>query len=112
MAAIKDPENTLVIETTNFSEQGHFRGAWENLKITERLSRKDARTINYRFTVEDAAIYAGPWSAEFVLTRSRERIYEYSCHEHNYSMVNILQAGRVADAKAAAKAAKAMPKRR
>jgi len=46
-----------------------------------------------------------------VITRSKERVYEYSCHEHNYSLVNILQAGRVADAKA--KAAKSvLPKRR
>jgi hypothetical protein len=39
-----------------------------------------------------------------------ERVYEYSCHEHNYSLVNILQAGRVADARA--KAAKSVPPKR
>ena len=45
--------DTLVIETTNFLPQHGFRNSWENLKVTERLSRRDANTINYRWTVED-----------------------------------------------------------
>ena len=43
----------LVIETTNFTSKTRFRGASENLKVTERFWRADDNTIMYRFTVED-----------------------------------------------------------
>lgn len=104
--------DVLVVHTTKLAGEVHKHIITRpESRVIERFELIGPDELFYRFTVEDTAIYAGPWSAEFVLTRSKERIYEYSCHEHNYSMVNILQAGRVADAKA--KAAKpAAPKRR
>ena len=51
----------------------------------------------YRFTVEDTTIYAEPFSAEFVMHRTTHPELEYACHEGNYSMTNMLQAGRVAE---------------
>jgi hypothetical protein len=103
--------DVLVVHTTRLSGEVHKHIITRpESRVIERFELISPDELFYRFTVEDSAIYTGPWSAEFVLTRSKERIYEYSCHEHNYSMVNILQAGRVADAKA--KAAKAAPKRR
>lgn len=104
--------DVLVVHTTRLSGQVHKNIITRpESRVIERFELVSPDELFYRFTVEDTAIYAGPWSAEFVLTRSKERVYEYSCHEHNYSMVNILQAGRVADQKAAkAKPAKATGK--
>jgi hypothetical protein len=97
----------LVVHTTKLAGEVHKNIITRpGSRVIERFEMLSPDELFYQFTVEDTAIYAGPWSAEFVLTRSKERIYEYSCHEHNYSMVNILQAGRVADAKAKAKAGK------
>ena len=97
--------DTLVIETTNFSEQGHFRGAWENLKITERLSRKDARTINYRFTVEDPTWFTAPMTGELVFNAMApgEMVYEYACHEGNYGLEGVMKGARAQEAEAAKK---------
>jgi len=72
-------------------------------RVIERFELLGPDELLYRFTVEDTAIYAEPWSAEFVLKRTGDRVLEYACHEANYSMVNILQAGRVADAKTKSK---------
>ncbi len=103
--------DVLVVQTTRLAGEVHKHIITRpESRVIERFELIGPDELFYRFTVEDTAIYTGPWSAEFVLTRSKERIYEYSCHEHNYSLVNILQAGRVADAKA--RAAKAPPKRR
>jgi hypothetical protein len=104
--------DVLVVHTTRLSGEVHKHIITRpESRVIERFQMLSPDELFYQFTVEDTAIYAGPWSAEFVLTRSKERIYEYSCHEHNYSMVNILQAGRVADQKAAkARLAKASGK--
>jgi hypothetical protein len=101
--------DVLIVHTTRLSGEVHKNIITRpESRVIERFELISPDELLYQFTVEDTAIYTGPWSAEFVLTRSKERVYEYSCHEYNYSMVNILQAGRVADAKAA----KAKPKRR
>ncbi len=98
--------DVLVVHTTKLSGEVHKNIITRpQSRVIERFELISPDELLYRFTVEDTAIYAEPWSAEFVLTRSRERIYEYSCHEHNYSMVNILQAGRLADRRAAQQAA-------
>jgi len=93
--------DTLVIETTNFSEQGNFRGAWENLKVTERLTRKDARTINYRFTVEDPTWFTAPMTGELTFNAMApgEMVYEYACHEGNYSLRGMLAGARADEVK-------------
>ena len=95
--------DTLVVHTTGLTGQVHKQIITRpQSRVIERFQLINANELFYRFTVEDTGIYAERWSAEFVLQRSSdERVYEYSCHEHNYSMVNILQAGRVADQKAA-----------
>lgn len=95
--------DTLVVHTTGLSGQVHKQIITRpESRVIERFELIGPDELFYRFTVEDTAIYVEPWSAEFVLQRSRdERVFEYSCHEHNYSMTNILQAGRVADQKAA-----------
>ena len=93
--------DTLVVETTNFSDQIVFNsfnccpGAGANLRLEERFTRVDADTIDYRYTVEDSATYAGPWTAAIPMTRLDGPIYEYACHEGNYGMENLLRGARV-----------------
>ena len=97
--------DTLVVETTNFSQQGNFRGAWENLKVTERITRKDARTLNYRFTVEDPTFFTAPMTGELVFNAMQpgELVYEYACHEANYGLEGVMSGARAQEREAAKK---------
>jgi len=86
--------DTLVIETTNFRAEQNFRGAAENLKVTERLTRISPTQIFYRFTIEDPTTFEQPWSGELVFNASNQPIYEYACHEGNYALPGILAGAR------------------
>jgi hypothetical protein len=90
--------DTLVVDTTNFTDVTQFRGSSSALKVTERFTMLDRDTIRYRFTVEDPATWARPWSAEIPMVRTEDPLYEYACHEGNYGLPNILRAQRVTDA--------------
>ncbi len=101
--------DTLVIETTNFTDRtglgGNGNGAVhsEGLALVERLRRVDADTLRYEFTVNDPETYTRPWTAAFNLdSRPGYEIYEYACHEGNYGLANMLSAAR-AEERAAAK---------
>jgi hypothetical protein len=87
--------DTLVVETTNFTDNTRFMGSTENLKVTERFTRVDARTLRYQFTIEDPATWVKPWTAEYAWPITNESIYEYACHEGNYAMGNILRGARL-----------------
>jgi hypothetical protein len=97
--------DTLVIETTNFHPLHGFRNSWENLKVTERLRRVDANTINYRFTVEDPTTFTAPFTGEaaFNAMPAGEQVYEYACHEGNYGLANVLSGARQQEREAAQK---------
>jgi hypothetical protein len=95
--------DTMVVETTNFTDRTAFRGSSEHLKVTERFTLVDARTIRYQFTVEDPHTWDRPWSGEYPMTRIAEPIYEYACHEGNYGLPNILKAQRAVEAQERAK---------
>ena len=97
--------DTLVIETTNFYPLSGFRNSWENLKVTERLTRKDAHTLNYRFTVDDPATFTAPFTGELVFNAMApgEMVYEYACHEANYGLEGVLSGARAAEREAAKK---------
>ena len=86
--------DTLVIETTNFHEQTAWRNSSPNMKVTERLTRIDDDTVEYRFTVEDPETWSVPWSGVYPLARIDGPIYEYACHEGNYGIANILAGQR------------------
>ena len=86
---------TLVIETTNFREQGLFRGATEALRLEERLTRVDASTIDYELKVTDPATFTQPWTAVSTLRTTAGPLFEYGCHEGNYSMPGILKGARL-----------------
>ena len=96
--------DTLVIETTNFHPQQIFRGASDTLKVTERLSRIDADSLLYKFTVDDPATFTRPWSGEVPFEALTEMVYEYACHEGNHALSNVLSGERSQErARAAAK---------
>jgi len=94
--------NTLVIDTTNFTDQIPFFGA-QNLHVIERITRTDEDTLLYQFTVEDPGMWTKPWSGEIPIKKLSGQIYEYACHEANYPLENTLRGARVAEAQAAAK---------
>jgi hypothetical protein len=86
--------DTLVVDTTNFPPQQNFRGSSENLHVVERFRRSDAKTINYRFTVDDPTTFTAPFTGEIPFRATDELIYEYACHEGNYALSNILSGAR------------------
>ena len=86
--------DTLVVDTTNFTDQTNFRGSRENLHVVERFTRADENTIKYEFTVDDPTTWAKPWSGELPLVKDKGPIYEYACHEANYGMANNLKGAR------------------
>ena len=90
--------DTMVVETTNFTDRTAFRGASEQMKVTERLTLTDANTIRYQFTIEDPHTWDRPWSGEYPMRRTNFPMYEYACHEGNYGMANILRAQRKIEA--------------
>ncbi len=87
--------DTLVVDTTNFTDKTRFRGSSPNLHVVERFTRLDANTLRYQFTIEDADTWTRPWTAEYAWPRTSDLMYEYACHEGNYAMGNILRGARL-----------------
>ena len=88
--------DTLVVETKNFTDKQVFRGIPKGtLHLTERFTRVDADTMNYEATLTDPTTWTRPWT--YLLPWQKDDdyvIYEYACHERNYSMTNILRGAR------------------
>jgi hypothetical protein len=100
--------DTLVVESTGFRPDDGERFVPLSVmlispetKLTERFTRISADEILYRFTVEDPLLYTQAWSAETVMRRSPDRMYEYACHEGNYGLPNILRGGRAMERRSA-----------
>jgi hypothetical protein len=91
--------HTLVVDTTNFSPKSNFMGAAENLHIIERFSRVADDTLQYEVTVDDATTWTKPWTVMIRMKKTDDMIYEYACHEGNYTtMEGILGAARADEA--------------
>jgi hypothetical protein len=90
--------DTLVVDTTNFSGNTRFRGSSENLHVVERFSRIDANTLRYRFTIDDPNTWVRPWTGEESWPITKERLFEYACHEGNYALGDILRGARLREA--------------
>jgi hypothetical protein len=71
-----------------------YRGASEDLKVTERFTRTGPDTILYRFTMEDPSTFTAPFTGELPFNRIDEQLFEYACHEGNYALSNILSGER------------------
>jgi cell division septation protein DedD len=85
---------TLVVETTNFTNRTAFQGSSEKMRLVERFTRVADDAIRYQFTVEDPATWTRPWSAEVPWKKSVGPIFEHACHEGNYGLANTLAGAR------------------
>lgn len=104
--------NTLVVETTNFTEETivasslkslALRGLphTEQLKIVERFTRSSPGKLNYEVTLDDPGTYTRPWTSEFPLDYEPDYgMFEYACHEGNYGLANSLSGARAEEARA------------
>ena len=93
--------DTLVVRTTHLRGDDPARFVLgrplllgRGSAITERFTRVSDTELLYRFTVEDDELYTQPWTGEFSMVRRDVRIYEYACHEGNYSMPTVLAGGQ------------------
>ena len=106
--------DTLVVETTNFTEKLDERGLYvptvfssgANQHLIERFTRVGEDIIDYRFTVENPTTFTSAWTAAIPLNRFDGTLFEYACHEGNYAMPNMLAGARASEAEAAAGGAK------
>ena len=94
---------TLVVDTTNFTNKTQFQGSSANLHVVERFSRINDKTLLYRFTVEDPDTWDRPWTGEYPWVASSENIYEYACHEGNHALENVLRGARANEREDAAR---------
>jgi len=85
---------TLVVDTTNFTDKTNFRGADQNLHLVERFTRIDAKTLHYEYTVDDPTAFTRSWTVSLPMTKTDDRVFEYACHEGNYALENILRGAR------------------
>ena len=92
--------DTLVVDTTNFTDLTPFRGSGEKLHLVERFTSVAKDSIIYKFTVEDPETWAKPWTAEVPLTRTKGPLYEWACHEGNSDLPTILRGARLAEQEA------------
>jgi hypothetical protein len=101
-------KDTLIVDTASFADKADYwwatswRAARPTLRMVERFTRVDAETIDYEFTMEDPEMFTRPWTARFPLTTDQAsrgvtegRMYEYACHESNYSLANVLRGARM-----------------
>jgi len=96
--------DTLVVETTNFTDKTSFQNSGPEMKLIERFTRTDDDTLMYEYTVNDPSTFVRPWTAQIPMSKTEGPIWEYACHEGNYAMTNVLTGAR-AEEKAAAEAA-------
>jgi hypothetical protein len=100
--------DTLVVETTNFTDKANvFRGAGvaSDMKLTERFTRVGPDRVDYKFTVDAPHTFTRPFTALVPMVRADGELFEYACHEGNYGMVNILSGARQEEREAAKGAA-------
>ncbi len=96
--------NTLVIETTNFTDKTPYRGSSDQLTLVERFTPLGPDTVEWAVTFEDPHTWARPWTFAMNLTRdATQPPFEYACHEGNYGLRNILAAARAEERAAAGK---------
>ena len=95
--------DTLVIETTNFTDKTNFNGSRDGLNLIERIRRVDGDNLDWQWTLEDPSVWAQPWTGSLPLTSTEGPLFEYACHEGNYGLYNILAGARAEDAKTQSK---------
>jgi len=96
--------NTLVVDVTNFLDRDvtgfgvpYRHSETSQLHLTERFTRIGADILNYEVTIDDPATFTRKWTASIPMVKSDEPLYEYACHEGNYSLAGILAGSRRED---------------
>ena len=87
--------DALVVDTANFSVSPAVIGVDENLHVIERFQRIDDQTLRYSFMVEDETLSQRPRGGDYPWPASDNKVYEYACHEGNYSFGNIMRGARL-----------------
>ena len=87
--------------TTRSADRAPLSGG-ENLSLVERFTLSEEDTLLYEYTVTDPTIWAGSWTAQLLMKRSPDLIYEFACHEGNYGLHGILAGSRAQEAAAQA----------
>ena len=90
--------DTLVVETTNFRDRPAFSRGSRNMTVIERFRMESADKLVYRFTVDDPTVWTAPFTGEYAWSRSDDKMYEYACHEANYSFEGIMRGARLLEA--------------
>jgi len=93
--------DTLVVETTNLNPGERFTAdirhriyVAPDAKITERFTRVSPSEILYSFSVAEPTAYTQTWRGEIPMRATKGPMYEYACHEGNYSLPGILAGAR------------------
>jgi hypothetical protein len=87
--------DTLVVETTNFSESRKWRGSAENLHLVERFTRVSGDTLLYEATLTDPTTWEAPWTIEVPWPMmDPPGLFEFACHEQNYGIINVVRGAR------------------
>ena len=86
--------DTLVVDTKYFARATSFDNSSANMELQEKFWLIDADTLGYEVTISDPTTWSAPWTAMFPMRRAQEPIYEYACHEGNYSMAAIMAGWR------------------
>ena len=86
--------DTLVVETTNFDTDRNWRGSSTGMRLVERFTRVDETTLEYEYTVRDPDTWTEPWTVNLPMTLNELPMFEYACHEGNYSMDAMLGGAR------------------
>ena len=97
--------NTLIVDTTNFSQKANFMGSAENLHLVERFTRIAPDEIRYQMTVDDPTTWTKSWTAVLRLKQTQDKMYEVACHEGNFQVMEGMLLGARAQENAAKEAA-------
>ena len=91
--AISPTVYQLPFDLVNLDRNGAV-GFGSNLRLTERFTRVDPKTLRYEYTIEDPNTFVEPLEVRFDLRASTGKMYEYACHEGNYGMMGVLRGAR------------------
>jgi hypothetical protein len=97
--------NTLVVDTTNFNDEGGAEGSGKDMHVVERFTRVAPNVLLYEFTVNDPEKYTRAYTGIIPMTAMKGPIYEYACNEGNYGMADVLRGARLEEKKRAEKSA-------
>ncbi|MCE2515757.1 MAG: hypothetical protein J4F37_12255 [Acidobacteria bacterium] len=86
--------DTLVVETVDFTAKHNWRGTTPDRHLIEKFTRVDADTLLYEFTLTDPGTWTASWTAQVPMRRNDLPLFEYACHEGNYSLEGILSGTR------------------